>query len=47
MPGARWDSPTPLWLARGLLLFRLPILYSARRQTASNMNPSGPSQNTA
>jgi hypothetical protein len=46
MPGALCGT-SPLLLARRLLLFRLPILYSARRQTASNINPSGPSQNTA
>jgi hypothetical protein len=43
------NKPPLLGLTRGLglRLFLLDILYSARRQTASNMNPSGPSQNTA
>src|SRR5262249_50732743 len=31
----------------GLLRFLLDTLYAARRQTASTMHPSGPSQNTA
>jgi hypothetical protein len=47
--GTVWDKPALRGLSRGvgLLRFLLDTLETARRQTASTMRPSGPSQNTA